>query len=45
MRMSPDGQAIAFASASTPGSIDWVSVDGLQRGRIIANGASPAWRP
>ena len=39
---SPDGQILAFASA---GSIDWVSADGSQRGRIIADGTSPAWRP
>jgi len=39
---SPDGQTIAFASAN---SIQWVSADGSQRGRIIENGTSPAWRP
>jgi len=39
---SPDGQIIAFASAN---SIQWVSADGSQRGRIIENGTSPAWRP
>ena len=39
---SPDGQAIAFASDN---SIEWVSADGSQRGLIIANGTSPAWRP
>ena len=39
---SPDGQIIAFASG---GSIEWVSADGSQRGRIIADGTSPAWRP
>jgi Tol biopolymer transport system component len=39
---SPDGRTIAFASA---GSIEWVSADGGERGRIIANGTSPAWRP
>ncbi|HEU4799749.1 MAG TPA: LpqB family beta-propeller domain-containing protein [Gemmatimonadales bacterium] len=39
---SPDGQTIAFTSGN---SIEWVSVDGMQRGRIIANGTSPAWRP
>lgn len=39
---SPDGQTIAFESANT---IEWVSADGSQRGRIIDNGTSPAWRP
>jgi Tol biopolymer transport system component len=39
---SPDGQTIAFASAN---AIEWVSADGSQRGRIIENGTSPAWRP
>jgi hypothetical protein len=39
---SPDGELIVFASA---GSIEWVSVDGSQRGRVIANGSGPAWRP
>jgi Tol biopolymer transport system component len=39
---SPDGQMIAFASAN---AIEWVSADGSQRGRIIADGTSPAWRP
>ena len=39
---SPDGQVIAFASSN---AIEWVSVDGSQRGRIIDNGHSPAWRP
>lgn len=39
---SPDGQIVAFASG---GSIEWVSADGSQRGRIIGNGTSPAWRP
>jgi TolB protein len=39
---SPDGRIIAFASAH---SIEWVSADGSQRGRIIADGTSPAWRP
>jgi WD40 repeat protein len=39
---SPDGRFIAFASEN---SIEWVSVDGSRRGRIIANGMSPAWRP
>jgi len=39
---SPDGQTIAFASGS---SIEWVSADGSQRGRIIDSGTSPAWRP
>lgn len=39
---SPDGQTIAFASGS---SIEWVSADGSQRGRIIDNARSPAWRP
>jgi Tol biopolymer transport system component len=39
---SPDGQVIAFASSN---AIEWVSADGSQRGRIIADGHSPAWRP
>jgi dipeptidyl aminopeptidase/acylaminoacyl peptidase/chitodextrinase len=39
---SPDGQVIAFASSN---GIEWVSADGRQRGRIIADGHSPAWRP
>ena len=39
---SPDGRIIAFTSEN---SIDWVSADGSQRGRIIDNGSSPAWRP
>jgi hypothetical protein len=39
---SPDGQIIAFASFN---SIEWVTADGSQRGRIIENGTSPAWRP
>jgi TolB protein len=39
---SPDGQTIAFASGR---AIEWVSADGRQRGRIIADGTSPAWRP
>ena len=39
---SPDGRVIAFASDN---SIEWISVDGSRRGRIIANGTSPAWRP
>jgi PKD repeat protein len=39
---SPDGQVIAFGS---PNGIEWVSADGSARGRIVANGRSPAWRP
>ena len=39
---SPDGQTIAFANGST---IEWISSDGSQRGRIIENGTGPAWRP
>lgn len=39
---SPDGQTIAFANGN---AIEWISADGSQRGRIIENGASPAWRP
>ena len=39
---SPDGQVIAFASSN---AIEWVSADGSQRGRIIDDGHSPAWRP
>ena len=39
---SPDGQVIAYASST---GIEWVSGDGNQRGRIIADGHSPAWRP
>ena len=39
---SPDGRVIGFASAN---AILWVSADGSQRGRIIDDGYSPAWRP
>jgi hypothetical protein len=39
---SPDGQTIAFANGN---AIEWVSDDGSQRGQIIENGTSPAWRP
>lgn len=39
---SPDGQVIAYASSN---AIEWVSADGNQRGRILDNGHSPAWRP
>jgi Tol biopolymer transport system component len=39
---SPDGRTIAFASN---GSIQWIRVDGSERGTIVADGASPAWRP
>lgn len=39
---SPDGQTIAYTSAN---AIEWVSADGLQRGRILDHGYSPAWRP
>jgi hypothetical protein len=39
---SRDGQVIAFGSGS---DIEWVSADGRQRGRIVTNGHSPAWRP
>jgi Tol biopolymer transport system component len=39
---SPDGRTIAFVSA---GSIGWVTVDGGERGVIVADGYSPAWRP
>lgn len=39
---SPDGQIIAFAAGP---SIEWIATDGSHRGRIIANGTSPAWRP
>jgi PKD repeat protein len=38
----PDGNVNLLAS---PGTIEWVSADGKQRGRIIDNGHSPAWRP
>jgi WD40-like Beta Propeller Repeat. len=38
----PDGHTIAFASGS---AIEWVSADGSQRGRIIADGTNPAWQP
>lgn len=39
---SPDGQLIAFASSNV---IQWIRADGIQRGTIIADGHSPAWRP
>ena len=39
---STDGRTIAFANGN---AIEWVSADGSQRGRIIDNGTSPAWRP
>ena len=39
---SPDGQAIVFSSDNV---IEWVSADGTQRGKILANGSAPAWRP
>jgi TolB protein len=39
---SPDGQTIAFANGNAS---EWVSADGSQRGQIIDNGTSPAWRP
>jgi PKD repeat protein len=39
---SPDGLVIAYASAN---AIEWVRADGGQRGRIVDNGHSPAWRP
>ena len=46
---SPDGRTIAFSvgalSRSTTGSIQWIRVDGTERGTIVANGHSPAWRP
>jgi hypothetical protein len=39
---SPDGRTIAF---STAGIIGWISADGSERGIIVADGYSPAWRP
>jgi TolB protein len=39
---SPDGRTIAFASG---GSIQWIRADGSERGLIVAEGKSPAWRP
>ncbi len=39
---SPDGQVVAFSSAN---AIEWVSADGVQWGRIVVDGHSPAWRP
>jgi dipeptidyl aminopeptidase/acylaminoacyl peptidase len=39
---SPDGQLIAFASSNT---IEWVRVDGTDRGRVVTDGHDPAWRP
>jgi PKD repeat protein len=39
---SPDGQMIAFASGD---AIEWIRADGSDRGRILADGDSPAWRP
>jgi hypothetical protein len=41
---SPDGRTIAFAN-TTANAIEWISADGRERGRIIENGSSPAWRP
>ena len=38
---SPDGRTIAFAAG---GSIQWIRVDGTERGIIVENGYSPAWR-
>ena len=40
---SPDGQLIAFRSPAD--AIEWISADGSQRGLIVADGRSPAWRP
>jgi TolB protein len=46
---SPDGRTIALAvgarSSATSGTIEWIRVDGSERGIIVANGHSPAWRP
>jgi Tol biopolymer transport system component len=39
---SPDGRTIAFA---TGGSIQWIKADGSERGLVVADGESPAWRP
>lgn len=39
---SPDGRTIAFA---TGGSVQWIRADGTERGIIVADGHSPAWRP
>jgi len=39
---SPDGQVIAFASGD---AIEWVRADGSERGLILVDGDSPAWRP
>ena len=39
---SPDGRTIAFATGL---GIEWISVDGSQRGLIVAEGWSPSWRP
>jgi hypothetical protein len=39
---APDGDLIAFGSSN---GIEWLSADGSQRGWIVENGASPAWRP
>jgi Tol biopolymer transport system component len=39
---SPDGRTIAY---STAGTIVWITADGGERGIIVADGYSPAWRP
>ena len=39
---SPDGRTIVFSSAN---SIEWIRADGGERGVIVADGHSPAWRP
>ena len=48
---SPDGRTIAFSRgsgslfSSASGSVEWVRADGSERGVIVVNGHSPAWRP
>lgn len=39
---SPDGRTIAFKHSAY---IGWIRADGSERGIIVADGYSPAWRP
>ena len=38
-------QRLANRLTAAVADIEWVSADGRQRGRIVTNGHSPAWRP
>jgi Tol biopolymer transport system component len=43
---SPDGQVIAFTSATTDAlNVSWVAADGSASGLIVSNGWNPSWRP